>query len=306
MKREQLYVLGDGDSSTYYKSEADAVMDAMEARIKKLEHQVMTDCTCDSSKSATLRMDLYKAQERIKELEAEVKKWKNDAANCCALLHLVRKGKNPTSTEMIEEADRLEKLEAENERLKRSHTFEKKQAELWRDKAVKLEHEKHPEHFDHDDHISNESEKVAHHNELCVAKSESSYNPLKMFYEIAEKYFATSTPQELENAIKEQRENYDIIYKGFVKQLREENEKLKAQVPKWHDLTKPLYTEDGVDYYDLPTEHGDYIVDCGGSACTYSEYDPDYNDWCNVTAEVLRWCEFPTTEESSATEKENG
>lgn len=86
MKREQLYILGDGDAAAYYKSEADAVMDAMEVRIK--------------------------------ELESKEKKWKNDAANCCALLHLARNGKNPTSTEMIAEADRLEKLEAENERLK--------------------------------------------------------------------------------------------------------------------------------------------------------------------------------------------
>ena len=63
----------DGDGNEYYfKTQADNVMDAMEARIKELEHQVMTDCTCDSSKSATLRMDLYKAQERIKELEATI------------------------------------------------------------------------------------------------------------------------------------------------------------------------------------------------------------------------------------------
>lgn len=86
MKREQLYILGDGDAAAYYKSEADAVMDAMDVRIK--------------------------------ELESKEKKWKNDAANCCALLHLVRKGKNPTSTDMIAEADRLEKLESENSRLK--------------------------------------------------------------------------------------------------------------------------------------------------------------------------------------------
>lgn len=92
-----------------------------------------------------------------------------------------------------------------------------------------------------------------------------------------------------------------------VKELEAENARLKAQVPKWHDLTNPLYTEDGVDYYDLPAEHGFYIVDCGGQVCTYSEFDPDYNDWCDLlsTTKVLRWCEFPATEESSATEKEN-
>lgn len=80
MKREDLearefgLIIASSNFPFYAAPEADAVMDAMEARIKKLEHQVMTDCTCDSSKSATLRMDLYKAQERIKELEATISK----------------------------------------------------------------------------------------------------------------------------------------------------------------------------------------------------------------------------------------
>lgn len=96
--------------------------------------------------------------------------------------------------------------------------------------------------------------------------------------------------------------------RSIIVDLKNENARLKAQVPKFHDITKPLYTEDGVDYYDLPAEHGEYIVDCGGKECTYSEYDPDYNDWCDLvsTAKVTRWCEFPATEESSVTEKENG
>lgn len=37
MKREQLYICGDCDNATYFKSEADAVMDTYEARIKELE-----------------------------------------------------------------------------------------------------------------------------------------------------------------------------------------------------------------------------------------------------------------------------
>lgn len=69
---------------------------------------------------------------------------------------------------------------------------------------------------------------VAHSEEFCVAKSEPCYNPLKMFYEIAEKYFATSTPQDLENAIKKQRETNVIVHKDFIEHLRKENAKLKC------------------------------------------------------------------------------
>lgn len=101
-------VEGCEDFSAFDAMEAAKVMDTMEARIKELESIPHTD---NSAVISTLL-------NRIKELEAEVKKWKNDAANCCALLHLVRKGKNPTSTDMITEADRLEKLEDENARLK--------------------------------------------------------------------------------------------------------------------------------------------------------------------------------------------
>lgn len=97
----------DDSVQTFRKDRADMVMDAMDARIKELEFAYESHVN-----------DMALLEARIKELESDVKKWKNDAANCCALLHLVRKGNNPTSTEMIDEADRLEKLEAENERLK--------------------------------------------------------------------------------------------------------------------------------------------------------------------------------------------
>lgn len=131
---------------------------------------------------------------------------------------------------------RIKELEEEMARLKRVHAFEKKQAELWRDKAEKLEHEKHPEHFDHD-RPSCEGETSAHHNELCVTKSEPCYNPLKMFYEIAEKYFSVSTPQDLENAIKGQRERNEIVNKDYLAHLKETAARAVSEntpAPEWH------------------------------------------------------------------------
>lgn len=122
----------------------------------------------------------------------------------------------------------IDTLRNENERLTKKLAFEKSQAEGWRDRAEKLEHENHPEHFDRADHISHDSEMVTHHEELCVARSEHCYNPLKMFYEIAERYFSVSTPQDLENALKEQRETNVIVHKDFIEHNRKETERLKC------------------------------------------------------------------------------
>lgn len=68
-KNLEVKELIDGNGFGYSKDEADKVMDAMEDRIRELKHQVATDCTCDSSKSATLRMDLYKAQQSCNKLK---------------------------------------------------------------------------------------------------------------------------------------------------------------------------------------------------------------------------------------------
>lgn len=154
------------------------------------------------------------SSERIKELEAENGQLKKDLEHARSYKHTIKM--------------RNRNLQAANEALKRRLRFEKKsQAELWRDKAEKLAHEKHPDHFDHDDHISNNRELVSANN---------GYNPLKMFYEIAEKYFSTSTPQDLENVIKKQRETNVIVHKDYIQHLREENERLAKDASDYHQL----------------------------------------------------------------------
>lgn len=144
----------------------------------------------------------------------------------------------------------IKALEDENERLKKKLYFEKSQAEGWRDRAEQLEHENHPEKFDCVDHIPHESEKVTYREELCVANSENCYNPLKMFYEIAEKYFATSTPQDLENAIKKQRETNVIVHKDYIEHLREENERLEDEVNRLEAAEESLADEQVKILYD--------------------------------------------------------
>lgn len=184
MKREELYIYGDGETATYQKSEADSVMDAMEARIKELESQLENVQNTMATENVDLGMENNKLKERIKELEAAMQKERDFG------LHIARCA-------------------------------------------------------DHD-----------------IAK------------------------------------------------LASENARLKAQVPKWHDLTKPLpcyVDEDGNDVYDLPVEdeadaNGDVytIHKCG--ACGTEQWD-------EIDPEVIAmWCKLPQppTEESSATEKENG
>lgn len=119
MKREELYILGDGDTAAYYKSESDAVMDAMEARIKELEEdyrKISEMYIAEQTKAA-------KYEQRIKELESDVKKWKQDNKYLTAyvqLLYNVKDANSPDiiSTEVIAVANRLEKLESENTSLK--------------------------------------------------------------------------------------------------------------------------------------------------------------------------------------------
>lgn len=62
-----------------------------------------------------------------------------------------------------------------------------------------------------------------------VSSERDGYDPLKMFYEIAQKYFGSSTPQDLERAIQKQREHNDIVSKGFVSYLRNVNERLEKE-----------------------------------------------------------------------------
>lgn len=102
--------------------------------------------------------------------------------------------------------------------------------------------------------------------------------------------------------------NFDTL--AHFNTLKEDYEELKKQVPVWHKLDKPLYVdENGNDVWDLPIEddadtNGDVytILKCGARGTEpWDEIDPE------VTA---MWCELPTvpstTEDSSATEKENG
>lgn len=64
MKREQLYIFGDIDAAAYYKSEADAVMDGYEAKIKELEAKAAEDYISYQRKA-------QKQAKRIAELESE-------------------------------------------------------------------------------------------------------------------------------------------------------------------------------------------------------------------------------------------
>lgn len=66
-------------------------------------------------------------------------------------------------------------------------------------------------------------------NQANVSPASNGYDPLKMFYEIAEKYFGSSTPQDLERAIQKQREQNDIVSKGLVNDLRNENARLERE-----------------------------------------------------------------------------
>lgn len=71
MKREELYICGDSDDATYFKSEADDVMDSYEEHIKELEAEVM------GYKASLARADFRMCEKdaRIRELEASEYKW---------------------------------------------------------------------------------------------------------------------------------------------------------------------------------------------------------------------------------------
>lgn len=74
-----------------------------------------------------------------------------------------------------------------------------------------------------------EEENVQPVGQAEVSSVSDGYDPLKMFYEIAQKYFGSSTPQDLERAIQKQREQNDIVCKGLVSDLRNENERLEKE-----------------------------------------------------------------------------
>lgn len=74
-----------------------------------------------------------------------------------------------------------------------------------------------------------EDENVQPVSQAEVSSASNGYDPLKMFYEIAQKYFGSSTPQDLERAIQKQREQNDIVCKGLVSDLRNENERLEKE-----------------------------------------------------------------------------
>lgn len=119
----------------------------------------------------------------------------------------------------------------------------------------KLIPENNPERFDGANHIPHESEKVTRLEDRCVARSEPFYNPLKMFYEIAKKYFAASTPQDLEKAIKEQRETYAIVHKDYFGHLREENERLEDELNELKAAEESLADEQANILYERDEFH---------------------------------------------------
>lgn len=77
-----------------------------------------------------------------------------------------------------------------------------------------------------------EEENVQPVSQAEVSSASDGYDPLKMFYQIAKKYFGSSTPQDLELAIQKQREQNDIVCKGLVSSLRNEKERLEKE-NKW-------------------------------------------------------------------------
>lgn len=80
---------------------------------------------------------------------------------------------------------------------------------------------------------------------------------------------------------------------AVIAELSAENEKLRKQVPVWHQCE--YANADGL--YDLPPEDGEYIVQfrtrTGKLITMACEFDVDYCDWdCGLTA--IQWCELPT------------
>lgn len=231
IKREELKAM---DAFTligtdfYDKSEADKVMDAMEARIKELESQLENVQNTMYTDNVDLGMENHKLKERIKELEADVIGYKASLERA--------------NFKMCEKDACIKELEAENERLKEQVAS----AKILVDAA--------------NEHLESYKNKLA----------------------------ARTTPKAVSDTIVE---------------LREENARLKAQVPKWHDVSKPLYTEDGKDYYDLPGESGEYVVVYFDGQESVDRYDIDFGWDSNLEQDVYSmWCELPT----APTEKENG
>lgn len=119
MKREDLEerpfctIIASSDFPFYAAPEADAVMDAYEQRIKELESQLENVQNTMYTENVDANMALVKANEHIKELEAEVKKWKQDNRYLSAFIHLLYKGKDANSTAVIAVANKMDELEAE-------------------------------------------------------------------------------------------------------------------------------------------------------------------------------------------------
>lgn len=87
--------------------------------------------------------------------------------------------------------------------------------------------------------------------------------------------------------------NLTFCIKKRINNLQKENEKLKEQIPQWHDLRK--------DPDDLPKHSGLYCVQCG----EVREYVKEEKSWFTVhfepcinrTEETYLWCELPKFEE---------
>lgn len=111
MKREQLYILGDGDAAAYYKSEADSVMDAYEARIKELELVVIGYKA--SLEWANLKM--CEKDARIKELGSMLKDKDEAMDSCRGLIESANVMSKDAKDKLL---NRIKELEYKNERLK--------------------------------------------------------------------------------------------------------------------------------------------------------------------------------------------
>lgn len=85
---------------------------------------------------------------------------------------------------------------------------------------------------------------------------------------------------------------------------------LESNSTVWHDITKPLYSDNGVNYYDLPGEDGEYQVvymsSTGARVVTTDTFDATYGYWESATDQhaYTHWAELAPPPLISDTPKE--